>query len=258
MKAETKVGIMFVVAFLMAIGFAYLLGAISIFSSGKPLTVAYNFAGGIEVGSPVRVMGIKVGKVRSIKFDPNFQMPNGEAVNLKMEISIDQEAWGSLRQDSAFYINLAGVIGEKFLEITPGSMDAAPLRPGDLVRGQDPPRIDQMISQSYSLAGKILDMVEKNEGSVVNTLETMNKLVVNFDKLLRQLDKTTNTNDMSKLLRNFIVISDDVAFFTQSIRSAEGQKTVRLMNELIQRLDPLDAKAIRKFLQEEGIKAKLF
>jgi phospholipid/cholesterol/gamma-HCH transport system substrate-binding protein len=259
MKPQTKVGILFLVSVVLMVGFAFALGSVQLFSNANDLKVAYNFAGGIEVGSPVRVMGIKVGKVRSIKFEPEFKMPsNGEEVKLILTISVSKEAWPTIRTDSRFFINLAGVIGEKFLEISPGSLDHPMLEPGQVVRGEDPPRIDQMISQSYALAGKILDFVNKNEGSVMDTIETMNKLVVNFDKMLKQLEKTSRDPEVHRIVKNLSTILDDGAFFTKSMRSPEAQKTIKLINDLIRRLEPLDAKAVKKFLQEEGIRARLF
>lgn len=258
MKVETKVGILFIIAVIMVVLFAYFLGALNPFSNTHEISVAYNFAGGIEVGSPVRVMGIKVGKVKSIHFEPELKMPNGEEVKLRLQISVDKEAWKTVKKDSRFFINLAGVIGEKFLEITPGTLAAKPLTPGQIVRGEDPPRIDQLISQSYGLAGKILDMVEKNEGSVVETIDTLNKLVLNFNKVLVQMEKTTSTTDVGKLINNLLVVTGDAAYFTQKMRSDEGEATLKLLKELIWRLKGLDAKAISKFLQEEGIKARMF
>lgn len=258
MKAETKVGIMFIAAILMVVAFAYFLGILNPFSNTYPLTLAYNFAGGIEVGSPVRVMGIKVGKVKAIHFSPDFKMPNGEEVKLKIDIQVDKSAWSSLSIDSRFYINLAGIIGEKFLEITPGSLDKEKLKPGAIVRGEDPPRIDQLISQSYGLAGKIIEIVEKNESSVGETLETMNRLVKNLNKTMVLLDKATANKDTAKLIKNLIVISDNAAYLTGELRGPEAEKTLKLINKLIWRLEELDKEAIKKFLQDEGIKAKLF
>lgn len=259
MKSQTKVGILFFVAFVGVIGFAYGLGSLQFFSNAYDLNVAFNFAGGIEVGSPVRVMGIKVGKVRSVNFQPDFKMPEtGEEVKLIVKITIDQKAWPTLKTNSQYFINLAGVIGEKFLEISPGTSEGADLKPGQVVRGEDPPRIDQLISQSYSLAGKILEFVNKNEGSVIGTIDTLNKLVTNFDKALRQLEKTSRDANVQKIVKNIGTLSDDMAYFSQRMRSPEGQKTMALLNELIRRLEPLDGKQVKKFLQEEGIKAKLF
>lgn len=258
MKSPTKVGILFVVTLLLIIGFALALGAIQPFSNTNELKIAYNFAGGIEVGSPVRVMGIKVGKVREIEFVPDQKMPNGEEVKLLITVTIDKKAWPTVRKDSQYFINLAGVIGEKFLEITPGSMAAEELKPGQLVRGEDPPRIDQLISQSYSLAGKIIDLVNRNEGTIVETIETVNKLVLNLNKALKQIDQTTKDQDIHKLIKDISTITNNTAYFTEKMRSPEGQKTISLLNELVHRLEPLDAEAIKKFLQTEGIRAHLF
>lgn len=259
MKPQTKVGVLFLAAGALVVVFALALGSFQPFSNSHTLKIAYNFAGGIEVGSPVRVMGIKVGKVRSIEFEPDYKVPEtGEEVKLMIAVSIDKKAWPTVRADSRFFINLAGVIGEKFLEISPGSLDQPELQPGQVVRGEDPPRIDQLISQSYALAGKVLEFVNKNEGSVIQTIETMNKLVTNFDKMLKQLEKTSRDPEVHRIVKNLSTIMEDGAFFSQSLRSPEGIKTLSLINDLIRRLEPLDAKAIKKFLQEEGIRAKLF
>ncbi len=258
MKPEAKVGMMFIVSVVLVAAFAFVLGILNPFSSTHELSVAYNYAGGIEVGSPVRVMGIKVGRVKEIKFEPKLKTAAGEEVKLRLIISVNKDAWETLRQDSQFFINLAGVIGEKFIEISPGTLASPTLKPGQLVRGEDPPRIDQLISQSYGLAGKIFEFVENNEGSVVDTIKMMNNLVTNLNGLLKQIDATTSNKDARLILKNMSVVVSDMAFFTQQLRGPEGQKTVELMKNLIWRLEPLDAKTLRKFLQEEGIKARMF
>lgn len=258
MKAETKVGILGVASLLLIIVFAYFMGYISPFSNVNELHVMYNYAGGIEEGSPVRVMGIKVGKVKSINFDPTFKMQNGEEAKLRLTITIDKKAWTSIRKDSKFFINLAGVIGEKFLEISPGSIEAGELNARDYVRGEDPPRIDQMISQGYGLAGKIIEIVEKNQGSVTNVIKQLDHLTTNFNRTLVLLDKTTKNPEVSRLLNNAVKISDDMAFLTNRLRSKKAEETYDLVHKLLFRLEPLDGPAIKKFLQQEGIKARLF
>src|ERR1700755_3280535 len=114
MKPQLKVGLLFFLSVVLMVGFAFALGTIQPFSNSYELKIAYNFAGGIEVGSPVRVMGIKVGKVRSIEFVPDFKLPeSGQEVKLMITVSIDKKAGPTVRKDSQYFINLAGVIGEK-------------------------------------------------------------------------------------------------------------------------------------------------
>lgn len=258
MKAEVKLGILTIITLLGAIAFAYILGLFSPFSNRSELNVMYNYAGGIEVGSPVRVMGIKVGKITSIDFVPSYVSPQGEEVKLKIKLEIDKKAWGSIKSDSKFYINMAGVIGEKFLEISPGSQQASSIDPGAFLRGEDPPRVDQLISQGYGLAGKVIEMLEKNEGSIGRTIEQLDQLLSNFNKTLNKIEVMSRQPDLQKLVKNTVQISDDVAFLTHKIRQPETQASLSLINKLIHRLEGLDGPAIKKFLQEEGIKAKLF
>lgn len=150
------------------------------------------------------------------------------------------------------------MIGEKFLEISPGSTDSSAFSTGDVVRGEDPPRIDQLISQGYGLAGKFMELVEKNEGSVTDTISQLNLLVLNFNKTLVLLDKTTKNKGIAQLLENSIKISDDLSVLTGKLRSKEATESFDLMKRLLFRLEPLDGPIIRKFLQEEGVRAKIF
>ncbi|MEY4616551.1 MAG: hypothetical protein RJB66_1511 [Pseudomonadota bacterium] len=258
MKVETKVGLLFLLTISLIIGFAYTLGVVNPFSNYNDLVILYNYAGGLEKGSPVRVMGIEVGKVKSIEFDPQGRSSDGEEVKLRVTVGISKKAWETIREDSHFYINMAGVIGEKFLEISPGSLDKPGFKVGQSVRGEDPPRVDQLISQGYGLAGKILEIVSKNEGSVTGMISQLDNLVTNFNKTLALLDKTSKNQDVERLMRNFIKISDDLAYLTHQLRSEKSEKSFEVLNRLIMRLENLDAPAIRKFLQEEGIKAKMF
>ena len=259
MKVEAKVGLLALVSVGLIILFAYLLGFISPFSNANELNIMYNYAGGIEEGSPVRVMGIKVGKVKAIHFDPNYKMADsGEEVKLRLTITIDKKAWTSVRKDSKFFINLAGVIGEKFLEVSAGSSSSSEFASGDYVRGEDPPRIDQLISQGYGLAGKIIELVEKNEGSVTNTIQQVDRLMTNFNKTLALLDKTTKNREVARLLDNAVKISDDMAYMTNNLRSKKAEDTYDLVHKLLFRLEPLDGPVIKKFFQEDGVRARIF
>jgi phospholipid/cholesterol/gamma-HCH transport system substrate-binding protein len=104
----------------------------------------------------------------------------------------------------------------------------------------------------------LIEMVDKNEGSVSNMITQLDRLTTNFNKTLVLLDKTSKNKDMSRLLDNAIKISDDVAYLTGELRTKKAEETFALVHKLLFRLEPLDAPAIKKFFQEEGIKAKLF
>lgn len=264
---EAKVGILLAATLATAVAFAWMLGAKNPFRRSVTFSVTYNFAGGIEVGSPVRVAGIKVGKVEKIEFftpaDGLVQAPADQAskviVPLKLKISIAKEAAEGVRHDSQFFVNLAGIIGERYIEVTPGTYASPKIKNGEVVRGIDPPRIDQLISQSFDLAGKIKDVIEQNEGDITKTIQLVFKLSANINKTLQFVDKSKLfKTDLSQLINNLIEVTADVKALTGKTRTAEGQKTLDLLYKLLWRLEPLDAARVSNFLQKEGIKARLF
>lgn len=263
---EAKVGLLLFATLILTVVFAWLMGASNPFKRSVTFYVNYNFAGGIEVGSPVRVAGIKVGKVEKINFfvpDNTFKAadtkPTEVLTPLRLRISIDKEAAEGVRKDSKFYINLAGIIGERYVEITPGSVSAAKVAEGDVMRGIDPPRIDQLISQSFDLAGKIKEVIEENQGDITKSIKLLYELSSNVNKTLEQLDRSKMfKTDVGLLINNLIEITGDVKVLTAKTRSEDGKKTIELLHRLLWRLEPLDKEAINKFFQKEGIRTRLF
>ena len=65
---EAKVGGLILSTTILAFFFAWIVGIENPFNQSVSFYITYNFAGGIEVGSPARVSGIKVGKVEKIEF----------------------------------------------------------------------------------------------------------------------------------------------------------------------------------------------
>ena len=86
---EAKVGGLIVGTVILAVIFAWVIGVQSPFNRSVDYYVTYNFAGGVEVGSPVRVSGIKVGKVEKIEF---FVPSGGQTVGIKEPGSSDEVA----------------------------------------------------------------------------------------------------------------------------------------------------------------------
>ncbi len=270
---EAKVGALFIVTGALAYTFAGIIGIQNPFNNSIVYYVTYNFAGGIEVGSPVRVSGIKAGKVEQIEFfvpkdgtktaikEPGSADEGNDKVltPLRVKISVRKDAARGIREDSRFYINLAGIIGERYIEITPGHMKSPELKYGQAVAGVDPPRIDQLISQSFDLAGKLKDIIDENKGDLTRSIELLYKLSGNLNKTLDWVDKSqVFKTDLSKLVNNLIQITSDVRLVTDKTRSPEGQKVLTLLYDLLLRLEPLDSQTVRTFLQKEGVRVRMF
>lgn len=273
-KNELKVGFLVLGTGVLAVFFAWLLGVQNPFRRSIVFYVTYNFAGGVEVGSPVRVSGIKVGRVENIDFFVPSDQKNPVALKepgsaesseetnvhpVRLRVSVMENAARGIKHDSRFYINLAGIIGERYIEVTPGTLGSPLVRPGDTLAGVDPPRIDQLISQSFDLAGKLSKVIEDNKGDFSKTLELLYKLSGNLNRTVAAIDQSKFfKTDVAKLVDNLVKITSDVKLITEKIETPEGKKTLELLHRLLWRLEPLDSKKIQKFLQEDGIRARIF
>jgi phospholipid/cholesterol/gamma-HCH transport system substrate-binding protein len=276
MSNEAKVGWLVVGTAVLIVAFASLIGVENPFRRSYSFYVTYNFAGGVDVGSPVRVSGIKVGRVEKVEFfvpekshpislkepgsaDSGPEADDKEFIPVRLKISVRKEATRGIKRDSRFYVNLAGIIGERYIEVTPGTVGAPALQNGDEVAGVDPPRIDQLLSQSFNLAGKITELIEKNKGDIGRSIELLYKLSANVNQTLEWVDRSKIfKTDLQKLVNNLIAITQSVRVMTDKVDTPEGEKTLKLLHELLFRLEPLDSEHIKEFLQKEGIRAHIF
>src|SRR5262245_15501550 len=200
---EWKVGALLIGSLVLLGAFLVVLGNLS-FSHGWRFFVDFNFAGALAAGAPVKVSGIKVGKVEAVelwggKLDPQV----GRRVQVRMRVWVEDRVQESIRQNAEFFVNTAGVLGEQYIEVQPGSWDRPPLAPGSIVRGVDPPRIDLIVARAYEFLDDITQLLRddkdvirdflKNGASVVRTLDGIlgdNKQEIG--QLIGHLDRFTS------------------------------------------------------------------
>ena len=77
------------------------------------------------------------------------------------------------------------------IEIVPGSEGGKPLQEGDWVKTVNPPRFDQLISGSFDLAEKILNILDEND-------EDLRAIVGNIRDMTDGLASLTSKSDIGK------------------------------------------------------------
>jgi phospholipid/cholesterol/gamma-HCH transport system substrate-binding protein len=160
----------------------------------------------------------------------------------------------TLRNWSAGPLNMAGIIGERYIEISPGTLKAAQLKDGATVRGVDPPRIDQLLSQGYGVFGRIQDFLEANESTLKEFLDNTTVLLGDMNQML----KGRNREKFFSLIDNLNVIASDVRSVSGKLRDAETRKFFERLDTVLQRAESIDKATLKKFLQEEGVRARIF
>ncbi len=129
LRKETAVGI-FVLMGILAISYmAIKLGNVQVFSD-KYYPVHANFTdiSGLKINAPVQMFGVKIGMVNDIKLDQEHGVAS-------VTMSIDKEV--HLTDDAIVSVKTNGLIGDKFLKISPGGL-GDPIGPGDTLFDTNP------------------------------------------------------------------------------------------------------------------------
>ncbi len=125
---EIAVGI-FIIAGLLCLAYISIkLGKVNLLGKNYyPVTAVFSTVKGLKNDTVVEISGVEIGKVESIRLD------NYEAVTTLMirdDIKLQEDAIASIRTK--------GLLGEKYIEITPGASDRL-IKPGGTMFETEPP-----------------------------------------------------------------------------------------------------------------------
>lgn len=111
---------------------AYKLGqAANLFTKRYELVVFLPSVNGLRQGGSVTLAGQLVGTVKEIEFLPvDFDTTR----NLRVVARIDRSLRDQIRKDSEARLRTMGLLGDKVLDISPGTPSFAVLEPGDTIR----------------------------------------------------------------------------------------------------------------------------
>lgn len=97
----------------------------------------FDKAGGVKTGAAVEIAGVEVGRVKSIRLDKNYEAMVGLDINDRVKI----------QEDAIASIKTKGLIGEKYIQITPGGSDKMLAEGGKIRETESPIDIEEAISK---------------------------------------------------------------------------------------------------------------
>jgi len=134
---ELTVGL-FIIAGILCLGYLSIkLGKMEVIGEkGYEVNTLFSNAGGLKVGSSVVIAGVDVGRVKSITLD-----------NYQARVVLNFPTALKIREDAIASIKTKGLIGEKYVEITPGGSEKI-IEPGGRIRETQPAiDIEELISK---------------------------------------------------------------------------------------------------------------
>jgi phospholipid/cholesterol/gamma-HCH transport system substrate-binding protein len=144
-SVELGVGV-FVLLGIICVGYLTIrLGEIEVLGDKYyQLNARFKSVSGLKVGAQVDIAGVQVGQVDSIALDPKDLMA---MVRLKIKDVI------VLSDDVIASIKTAGLLGDKYVQLSPGGSDKI-LKPGDTIIETEPPLDIEGLISKYAF-GKV-------------------------------------------------------------------------------------------------------
>jgi len=191
---QLKVGGMILLALaILTVAVVKLGEAANLFSKRYRLVVLLSSANGLRVGGTVTVAGQLAGTVASIDFLP----PDADTTrNLRVIVEVDQSLQQQVREDSRARLRTLGLLGDKIVDISPGTPRYAVLPPNDTLQVEPALDYEAVLIQA---SGAVNDMVQLTRdlkgitGGMARGEGTVGQLLTNrslYDELNGTLART--------------------------------------------------------------------
>lgn len=150
---------------------------------GIEVTAYFGHIDQLTEGADIQIAGRVVGQVTNVSLVQAERAPQGHplhptgGVALSMRFYRRYTGWTS--QNGDLFITSKGLLGEPYLELgppPPGQPRERPLRDGDVIRGIDPPRLDQVVLKSFANMSAFRALVDEVAPSARELRAAMNRL----------------------------------------------------------------------------------
>jgi phospholipid/cholesterol/gamma-HCH transport system substrate-binding protein len=200
---QLRVGGVIVVAIAILVVAVVRLGAAAnLFGSRYELITFVPNANGLRVGGSVMIAGQLAGTVREIDFLP----PDRDTTrNLRLILEINQELQEQVRADSRAKLRTLGLLGDKVVDISPGTSAYQVMRARDTVPSVPTADYDVVIQQASGAVGDLVQLTADLRvftGGLVRGEGTAGQLLTNrelYDGLTQTL---AETNGLMRRLQN--------------------------------------------------------
>ena len=161
---EIKVGLFIMIGIAILFFIVFSVGEINFSKTGYRIKVLFSFANGIGGTAPVRLAGVGVGQVQGIKI-----IRDEKTNQTKAELTVWINDKTKIEEDAVVTINTLGLLGEKYLEIFPGTPGTPALKSNSVIVGRDPVPMEKFTETLASLTDSvnvIVEKIRKGEGTI--------------------------------------------------------------------------------------------
>ena len=190
MSSEAKVG-GFVVVSLIIFVYTFIRVANKQLAGEKVEYKTYfTFAAGLDPGTAVRFGGLKAGVVEEVR--------SWEEDQTKVEVIFEVRGDIPINTDSVAKLASLSALGQNYLEITTGSIEAPRIEPGGIIQSEEAVTVDDIMQKFGNLADTATDLMADMRGDMARITERAEILLNNLDEITGE----KNRQSMEQLLEN--------------------------------------------------------
>lgn len=187
---QVRVGIFLIIVLAMGTTALVLIGRSgNVFGERYQLVTLVRSAAGLVPGAEVQLAGQAVGQVdRVVLIPPEDRPESGQAVALWLNVRVSVQS--QIREDSRAQVRTQGLLGDRLIDIRPGSAGARILQDGDTLHAASSVDFDALIAEGSEAVGDLVEITSNLAELTRGVLEgegTMGRLVTDaalYDRLV--------------------------------------------------------------------------
>jgi len=187
---QVRVGIFLIIVLAMGATALVLIGRSgNVFGERYQLVTLVRSAAGLVPGAEVQLAGQAVGQVdRVVLIPPEDRPESGQAVALWLNVRVSVQS--QIREDSRAQVRTQGLLGDRLIDIRPGSAGARILQDGDTLHAASSVDFDALIAEGSEAVGDLVEITSNLAELTRGVLEgegTIGRLVTDaalYDRLV--------------------------------------------------------------------------
>lgn len=258
LSTEAKVGGVTLLGLLLLAYMIIHLSGFSFGDKGYPVQAVFSQVNGLKPGNLVRYAGVEIGRVKSVT-----------AAQDGVQVTIMINPGVKIPEGSKFAIGADGLMGEKFIDITPPRDSSGFLSPNALVRGEDPYGMDQLVATANQVLLDVQKLIhsmndiigdDQVKTAIKDTALNARAITANLNVLSATLARMAehNEGDVNLMARNLRDMSDSLRTVAARVDNMvadvdNGGQTAKDLREAIQNLKATSGRVEKMAASLEGV-----
>jgi phospholipid/cholesterol/gamma-HCH transport system substrate-binding protein len=213
-KNEIRAGAFILISFLILVGLLFSVSDLQgMFKKRKEYKVLFQANEGLEKHANVRISGIRVGRVSNMRIVPEL----GNKVELTLDVFED----AVIMEDVKVSIKTQGVVGKKYVDISGGTPNARPLKPGAVLYGEESLKMEDLTRMA-------MDAVNRLKG-----------VALSIEKVVQNVERTVGDPALAKNIKGAVANVNDITENVKVMTSSKDEvaKTLKELPELMKKVD---------------------